>query len=400
VIHMNTEVDQDKLRYVAVEEAILNRITSGELKLGDRLETTPRLAQQMKVGEGTIRHALQSLAGRGFLARRPRVGTIVSRIPDDHTDSRPERRTQTTYVLIVPDIRNPQFVCLARGVQDAAATKQIDVVTCNTDDDPKVYESIIDRCIQNHADGLIMVPPMDHVLPLRTLAKLQDAKIPVVTCWRPIDAAGWPLVRGDSFNDVRTGVRHFVEQGYEEIAMVLGKGIMPKPGVLPPEKRVMLNQSVRMFTDYENGYARGLQDANRGFDESLIMDFQFNLTTISSDQLDKHPAVDMLVDWLEAHATIDAVICTHDFVAALFLHALMRMGKRVPDDFGLIGGGNIPIYHSALQGKLTSLDGHFPEIGEAACSLLEKIHDGEAFPPGYVKIIPSRLVVGTSTTRP
>jgi len=112
---MNKETTQGKLMYMAVGDAILSQIASGELKPGDRLDKPQQLARRMNVGEGTVRHALQSLAARGFVERRPRVGTIVSRVPDERIDQALQHATQTTYALIVPDIRNPQFSSLARG---------------------------------------------------------------------------------------------------------------------------------------------------------------------------------------------------------------------------------------------------------------------------------------------
>ncbi|MCC6681125.1 MAG: GntR family transcriptional regulator [Phycisphaeraceae bacterium] len=382
---------------MAVEEAILAHMSSGDLKPGDRLEKPRRLARQMNVGEGTVRHALQSLAARGYVERRPRVGTIVAKLPGEEDDVQTEQNLHTIYSLIVPDIRNPQFACLARGVQDAAARQQIDVVTCNTDDDPQVYENLIHRCIENRIDGLIMVPPFDRMLSLRTLADLQDAKIPVVTCWRSIDAAGWPLVRGDTFDGGRTAVRHLVERGYQTIGMVSGTALPTHPETGSSAEGTIYDQSRQIFTDIHNGYARGLQDAGRPLDDQLILDFQYDRDTTSAGHLDQHPAVSQIESWLKVHPAIDAVMCSHDFIAALLLHALARLGKKTPDDIGVVGAGNIPIYHSALQGTLTTLDGHFTEIGESACRLLAEMRGGKTFPPGYTHVIPSRLVVGSST---
>lgn len=395
---MQKVANQGKLMYMAVGDAILDQIASGDLKPGDRLDRPQQLARQMKVGEGTVRHALQSLAARGFVERRPRVGTIVARVPEEHHATSSPSATQTAYALIVPDIRNPQFSCLARGVQDAAAKQHIDVITCNTDDDPEVYESIISRCLQNRIGGLIMVPPLNRVLPLRVLADLQEAKIPVVTCWRPIDAAGWPLVRGDSFENARTVLKHLVERGYQKIGLIAST-VAHDASALRAEHAV-INPSDQILTNGVNGYYRGLQDAGRRIDEALILCADFDRHVIPSGNLSQHPAVDRFAAWVEAHPEMDAVFCVHDFLAALLMHALERLGKRTPEDVGVVGAGNIASYHSAFPCTLTTLDGHFGKIGESACRLLAEMRNGQSFPPGYTHVIPARLVVGHSTDKP
>ncbi len=60
-----------------VEEKILEGIASGRLKPGERLPPTAVLAVELGVDLRSVQRALASLAARGYLDRRPRVGTFV-----------------------------------------------------------------------------------------------------------------------------------------------------------------------------------------------------------------------------------------------------------------------------------------------------------------------------------
>lgn len=394
------DAEQGRLMYRVVADAILERITAGGLKPGDRLDNPPDLARKMKVGEGTIRHALQSLAAQGYVQRRPRVGTIVAAMPGDtmQTSANVPQAVRTTYALVVPDIRNPQFSNLARAVHDAADRQQIDVVTFNTDDNPKIYNGVLQRCIQNQMSGIVMVPPFDHALALRRLAELQDSAIPVVTCWRPIEAAGWPLVRGDAFEDARVAVAHLVENGYKNIGIIMRT--RPQDEVaMQSGDHVIYSQTDQMLANTFNGYCRGLQDAGRAVDSGLVLNFEFNRQWISHVNVNNHPALPILERWVQEQPQMDAVVCGLDYVAALMKCALARIDKRVPEDLGLVGGGNIGMYQPVFAGTLTTTDGHFSEIGESACRLLMEMREGHVYPSGYTHIIPSRLIIGNSTER-
>lgn len=58
-------------------EAMLDRITSGEWPLGQRLPGEAALAAEFGVGRSTVREAIRALAGRGVLQTRQGAGVFV-----------------------------------------------------------------------------------------------------------------------------------------------------------------------------------------------------------------------------------------------------------------------------------------------------------------------------------
>lgn len=64
--------------YQIVETDMIARITKGEWEVGRRLPNEFGLADEFKVSQGTMRRALISLEGMGYLNRKPGRGTIVA----------------------------------------------------------------------------------------------------------------------------------------------------------------------------------------------------------------------------------------------------------------------------------------------------------------------------------
>ncbi|MBF9058046.1 GntR family transcriptional regulator [Rhodobacterales bacterium HKCCSP123] len=64
--------------YRAAETELIRRIESGEWEVGRRLPNEFVLAEEFRVSQGTMRRALMSLEGMGYLDRKPGRGTLVS----------------------------------------------------------------------------------------------------------------------------------------------------------------------------------------------------------------------------------------------------------------------------------------------------------------------------------
>lgn len=66
-----------------VKETILELVTSGSVKVGERLPSEYELMEQLNVGRSSVREAVRGLVLMGVLEARPRLGTIVkSPVPD------------------------------------------------------------------------------------------------------------------------------------------------------------------------------------------------------------------------------------------------------------------------------------------------------------------------------
>jgi DNA-binding LacI/PurR family transcriptional regulator len=95
---------QDVAERAGVSRATVSRV----------LNDNPNVDDDLRV---RVREAMQSLAYRPNRAARRLRGSFNDVIG-----------------LIIPDIQNPVFVTVARGVEDAAYQRKINVLLCNADD--------------------------------------------------------------------------------------------------------------------------------------------------------------------------------------------------------------------------------------------------------------------------
>lgn len=63
-----------------IKEILLQRITSGTLKPGDRL-IEMRIAEELDTSQAPVREALRELQAIGFVTIRPHRGTVVRKLP-------------------------------------------------------------------------------------------------------------------------------------------------------------------------------------------------------------------------------------------------------------------------------------------------------------------------------
>lgn len=102
--------------YQTVRDRLLERIGSGELQVGDRLEPEVELASNYGVSRATMRSAIRDLVQAGLLVRRPGVGTMIVR-------SRPRIKASGLTELVgnfAANLDDPQLLVLDSSVKPAS----------------------------------------------------------------------------------------------------------------------------------------------------------------------------------------------------------------------------------------------------------------------------------------
>ncbi|GAA2231426.1 LacI family transcriptional regulator [Herbiconiux moechotypicola] len=87
-------------------------------------------------------------------------------------------RTQSSELiaLLIPDIENPFFTALARGVEDRAQEAGFSIVLCNTDDEPEKETRYLDIANSEDMAGVILAPAAED----GDISHLTDRGRPVV----------------------------------------------------------------------------------------------------------------------------------------------------------------------------------------------------------------------------
>ncbi|NAS20900.1 substrate-binding domain-containing protein [Herbidospora sp. NEAU-GS84] len=133
------------------------------------------------------------------------------------TARRLRKQSSEIICLLVPDIENPFFTALARGVEDRAQESGFSVVLCNTDDDPAKELRYLQIAASEQMAGVILSPASDEV----DLGAIASLGRPVVAVDRttpyPVDA-----VKIDNRAAGVAATTALVDAGFRRIACIAG----------------------------------------------------------------------------------------------------------------------------------------------------------------------------------
>ncbi|SNT60903.1 transcriptional regulator, TetR family [Streptosporangium subroseum] len=327
---------------------------------GDRPSIT-RVAQLAGVSATTVSHALN---GRRPVAddTRRRVLEAIERLgyrPNALARGLRTSRSQTIG-LVIPDITNPFYPALARGLQDVLGPAGYDQIISNTDGERRLERAAIEQMIARQVDGLAFA--VFHTHPEDLLPAI-EAGISVVRLGGRLVQDGVDVVHSDDEGGSAEATRYLLERGYRRVGFVCGPHAEG-----PAAERVA-------------GYRSALRAAGMAVDPSLVAHTHFSRAGGASGTA-------RLLDLPEPP---DAVLCANDIMAIGALDTADERGLRVPADLAVMGFDDIEAA-TLVSPRLTTMANPAREIGQAcARRLLERLSGVAAASSGEV-VIPARLV--------
>lgn len=219
---------------------------------------------------------------------------------------------------------------------------------------------------QRKADGLIIIGSTANRHAWDYFRGLHDAGAHLI-CWgSPFDDFDW--IRSDNHCGARLAANHLLERGYRKV-VYLGSEHSPQ----------------RQFKERWEGFAERLRED--GIEPRLI---EIDETLSREEQGRK--GIKALA---EAGWPCDAIFAACDEIALGALEELRHLGKRVPDEIGLIGfDGNRGGAHSSPP--LTSIEPDFESAGSMLVNKLLALIAGEDSDQRRVSV---RLLERESTRR-
>jgi LacI family transcriptional regulator len=277
------------------------------------------------------------------------------------------RRSHTIGVLI-PDLNNPIFPPIVRGLEDKLAAAGYVALLGNTDADAGRERKLFEQMRARHVDGFVLATA---TLQDPLLAEAAAAELPVVLMNRLAQDYSFPAVSVDNEQGSRMAVTHLARLGHTRIAHIAG----------PQEASTGVGR-LRGFRD-------GMASHGLEVDEGLIA-YAAKYTVEEGARCGR--------ELLAAHGDITAVAAANDMLAVGCYAALDEAGRQCPDDLSVIGFNDMP-FIDRLRPALTSVRFPHYQLGtEAAQLLLERI-SGAGGPVKILYLAPELIVRG-STAEP
>jgi LacI family transcriptional regulator len=277
------------------------------------------------------------------------------------------RRSHTVGVLI-PDLNNPLFPPIVRGLEDKLAAAGYVALIGNTDADASRERLIFEQMRARHVDGFVLATATLHD---RLLAEVAAADLPVVLMNRLSQDYSFPAVSVDNEQGARMAVSHLARLGHTRIAHIAG----------PQEASTGVSRL--------RGFREGMAAHGLEVREDLIA-YAGRYTVEDGTRCAR--------ELLTVQGGFTAVAAGNDMLAVGCYAALDEAGLHCPDDISVIGFNDMP-FIDRLRPPLTTVRFPHYQLGtEAAQLLLERIGEREA--PVKILYLAPELVVRGSVAPP
>ncbi|MBN9654086.1 LacI family DNA-binding transcriptional regulator [Halobacillus sp. GSS1] len=233
--------------------------------------------------------------------------------------------------LLLPDITNPFFPQLARGVEDELSQAGYRLLLGNSDENIQKELEYIQTFVQNNVVGIITAT--NHV----DYQIYEALDLPLVLLDRASE--NYPAVYADGREGGRLAAKTLIEKGAERITLVKG------PANIKPA-----------------------QDRFQGAIEELSQaDVDFSVLSTTSYSFEE--AQGWAEELFDKFSDTDGIIASNDIVGIAIVHEALERGKRIPEDVQIIGYDDIPQSRLSYP-TLSTIRQPAYEMGREAAKLL------------------------------
>lgn len=265
--------------------------------------------------------------------------------------------------LIIPDIQNPFFAEVTRGVEDVARDHNYALILSNSDEDPDKQKLALETLRTEDVDGVI-VPPVD--LDDAAVKDFAESSIPIVCVDRQMADLRLDTILSDNQKGAYDAVTHLIEHGHDRIAFIGGIA------------------RISTLTERREGYEAALRDH----------DLPMNPALVREGELHRERGKDHTEALLDLDRPPTALFTGNNLTTLGALAALNQHDVRVPEDMALVGYDDIP-WADALNPPPTVIDQPSYEMGQRAAELLlQRFEDPDRSPT--VATLQPKLVVRES----
>lgn len=269
--------------------------------------------------------------------------------------------------VIIPDLTNPFFPPIIRGIEDYLSRRGYTVLLANTDSNDLHEKAAFDSLLQRRVDGFIIATGVDEH-PLMKVALANHVKVVLVN--RGAGDLPYPVVESDDAQGITEAVRHLVDLGHRRIVHVAG----------PSNFSTSRNRA--------DAFERACRSA-----EGVVGTVQ-HADSLSIEA--GHAAVDDLLK--TGHIDATAIVAANDLIALGAIRSIRSHGLRCPEDVSVVGFNDMP-FAEEFTPPLTTVHVSAHKLGsEAARLLLDGIEIDVQTPVGVT--LPVSLVVRSSTGPP
>lgn len=335
---------------------------------GVRQPTLQDVADSARVHRATASRALnpatRHLVNAETIERVERAARSLGYRPNPIARSLKTARS-ASIGLVIPDLTNPLFPPIVRGVEDVLGEIGYHAWIVNTDSDPDREAAVVESMRSRSVEGFVFATAhLQHPL----LEELAAAGTRMVLVNRRLARQDIPSVTPDDAAGVHLAVRHLVELGHEKIAHLAG----------PQDLSTGLNR--------RRAFQHALQDHGLPAAPERV---------VICPSWTEAAGGRALGGLLAAGVEFTAVLAGNDLLALGCYDALAEYGRSCPGDVSVVGFNDIPFVDRFNPPLTTVRIPHYQLGAEAARLLLADLPEPRPYPRSV--LLPLTLAVRGST---
>jgi LacI family transcriptional regulator len=268
--------------------------------------------------------------------------------------------------VCVPDIENPVFPPIIRGIEEVMTAAGYGVLIANVSGSAKEQERLLEQMLERRVDGLILATAARND-PLLRRTLLQ--RTPAVLVNRAFETQQVPEVVNDNLLSLQLAVEHLVSLGHKHIAHLAGPS--------------------RLATGHARLLGFELAMRNHGLEPTAV---------VEAAEFTREAGREACEQLLRKHNGVTAIVAGNDLIALGCYDLFAELRVRCPADISLIGHNDMPLF-DMLRPPLTTIRIQHREMGRQAARLLVDLLASPDSPSLRITL-PPELIVRGSTAAP
>lgn len=323
--------------------------------------TLKDIAARTGFSVNTVSHALSGKTDIAASTRHEiaRVAAEMGYIRNSAASSLRSGRSGTI-ALILPDVANPNFIIMFRGIEAFFRQKGYTVFVLNTDEDPRIEQEAIRAALTQNTDGIILCPAAGGE---ENLDYLGRTGVPFCLIGRRVEASPADYVICDDELGGYLAASHLFDAGHRHLAFFNG------------------DDRISGARERLAGIQRALGERGTALADECIL--SLSVKTQESNRA-------RMRAFFEAHPHISGLIAFSDLLAYEAICVLEEMGRTVPKDLSVVGFDNICSDFS-FSPTLSSVSVSKKTMASAAAELLWEKIEGRAADQNHI-VLPTKLI--------
>lgn len=317
--------------------------------------TIKDIAKRANVSVTTVSLVMNNKAEHISEKTKQKIFQVVEEL--DYKPSQVARSLVTsksrTIALIVPDISNPFFSEIAKGISDVLYQNGYNLFLSTSYDNIEQELQSITTLSEYSIDGLIISTVNTNDSQYE--AVLKKLNVPIILLDRHSALKGYTSIGVADKDGGYQATQYLLDNGHERIACITG------------------SVDIQNLQERLAGYREALQQRDIAYDEQLV---EYAELTIEGGYIATKNIL--------AKQPVSAIFACNDLMALGVYQAALERGLKIPEQLSVVGFDDISL-SKYLNPKLTTMHQPIYQIGTAAAnSILDAVINGKTKPEDII----------------